>query len=77
MEQDSQVKKAMKKTDRATGKKKWAQAAVSRMEEKGTVGSLTRIAKSHGKTAMQFAHEHIHDSGAVGKKARFAVNINK
>lgn len=57
--------------------KKWAQAAEKRMEEKGTKGSLTRIAKSHGESATEYAHEHYNDSGAVGKKARFAVNLNK
>lgn len=56
---------------------KWMQNARARMKKKGTEGSLTRIAKSHGESAMEFAHEHYHDSGAVGKKARFAVNAQK
>jgi len=57
--------------------KKWLQSAAASMKARGTEGSLTRIAKEHGESAMEFAREHYHDSGAVGKKARFAVNANK
>ena len=57
--------------------KKWLQGATAKMKAKGTEGSLTRIAESHGESAMQYAHQHYHDSGSVGKKSRFAVNAQK
>jgi len=56
---------------------KWAQAATERMKKKGTVGSLTRMAKKKGESPMGFAKSHYNAPGKVGKKARFAVNINK
>ena len=56
---------------------KWIQKAVSKMKSKGTVGSLTKMAHKHGESPMKFAHEHEHSKGLVGKKARFAVNVNK
>lgn len=58
-------------------KKKWAQAATERMKDKGTEGSLTRIAKAHGESPMEFAHEHYNSPGKIGAKSRFAVNINR
>lgn len=57
--------------------KKFIQKAVNRMEEKGTEGSLTRIAKEHGEGTMTFAREHYHSPGKVGAKSRFAVNAQK
>ena len=56
---------------------KWMQKATKKMERKGTEGSLTRIAKKHGESAMAFARAHYHDSGKMGQKARFAVNAQK
>lgn len=56
---------------------KWMQGARERMEKKGTVGSLTRIAHAHGESPMTFAREHYHSSGVVGEKSRFAVNANR
>ena len=56
---------------------KWMQKAATKMEKKGTEGSLTRMAKSAGMSPMAFAHAHYHSSGKVGQKARFAVNANK
>jgi len=47
------------------------------MAEKGTKGSLTKIAKSHGESPMAFAKGHYHAKGKVGEKARFAVNAQK
>jgi len=56
---------------------KWIHAATEKMKSKGTTGSLTRIAKKHGESAMAFAKSHEHAKGKVGQKARFAVNVNK
>lgn len=65
-----------------SGKKKWAQKAETRMERKGTKGSLTRAAHAAGyKSALPYArHIESHPSrysGKMRKKAAFAVNINK
>jgi len=57
--------------------KKWAQKASARMAKKGTKGSLTRMAKRSGMSTMAYAKAHYNSPGAVGKKARFAANINK
>ena len=56
---------------------KWIQKATEKMKRKGTVGSLTKMAKSKGESPMQFARSHEHSKGKVGQKARFAVNVNK
>lgn len=60
-------------------KHKWAQEAVDRMEAKGTKGSLTKIAKEHGESPMEFAREHVGDKKhpSWSKKSNFAVNVNK
>lgn len=58
--------------------KKWAQAATAKMKEKGTKGSLTRIAKSHGESALTFARAHTHDPNPkIREKSLFAANLNK
>lgn len=58
--------------------KKWAEAAVDRMKEKGTEGSLTRIAHEHGESPLTFARSHTHDSDpAIREKSLFAANLNK
>ena len=56
---------------------KWMQKATRGMKQRGTEGSLTRIAQAHGESPMEFAREHYHSPGKVGEKARFAVNANK
>lgn len=56
--------------------KKWAQKATERMKEKGTVGSLTAMAKKSGQSTSAFAHSHYNSPGKVGAKARFDVNLN-
>jgi len=62
---------------------KWMQAANKRMDDKGTKGSFTRWAKSHGESSPLAAAKKVMDapkgkySGAIRKKASFAVNANK
>jgi hypothetical protein len=51
---------------------KFIQKANESMERRGTKGSFTRAAKSAGKSVGEYASEHAGDSGALGKKARFA-----
>jgi hypothetical protein len=62
--------------------KKWAQKASEKMEEKGTVGSFTKIAHSAGYDSPLEYARHVmaapekFDPSTV-KKANFAKNINK
>lgn len=58
--------------------KKWAQKAVAKMKEKGTEGSLTRIAHAHGESPLEFARAHTHDPNPkIRAKSLFAANMNK
>ena len=62
--------------------KKFAKKSVKRMKEKGTEGSLTRIAEKHGySSALPFAKKvmaHTENySPKVVKKSNWAVNMNK
>ncbi len=61
--------------------KHWMQHARERMEKKGTVGSFTALAKRHGETPLQYAHQVLahpsQHSLKVRRKAQFAVNANK
>lgn len=36
-------------------------------------GSFTKSADKAGKSVSEFAHEHEHDSGTTGKRARLAL----
>lgn len=56
---------------------KWMQHAGEKMEEKGTKGSFTRMAKKKGESVAKLAHEDAHKPGKVGKKARFALMAEK
>lgn len=58
--------------------KKWIQAAVSKMKEKGTVGSFSRAAKKAGMSTQSFARkEKKSGSPSMAKKANFALNVAK
>lgn len=52
-------------------KDKWMQAAVKHP------GALTRAAKRAGKSTQEFAREHVHSPGALGKRARLARTFAK
>ena len=61
--------------------KKWMQAANKRMEDKGTTGSFTRWAKSHGYSSPLAAARHVMShkgeySPTIVKRANFAKNAN-
>jgi hypothetical protein len=61
---------------------KWAQKASKRMEEKGTKGSFTKWAHSHGYNSPLAAARHVMSrkdkySPSIVKEANFARNINK
>ena len=60
--------------------KKWIQKAVSNMESKGTVGSLTRIAKGHGQTPKEYCSAQKKRgwrSKKIQRKCQFMTNVNK
>lgn len=40
-------------------------------------GALTASAKKAGKGVMEFAREHMHDSGTTGRRARLAITLSK
>ena len=50
-------------------KKKWIAGAIKHP------GALTASAKKAGESPMAFAHEHQHDSGVTGKRARLAITL--
>jgi hypothetical protein len=65
-------------------KKKWIQAASKKMEEKGTKGSLKKIAKKageldkKGKIKKEFLNKEIKSKNpSIRKKANFAKNVSK
>lgn len=63
-------------------KKFWIQEARKRMEQKGTVGSLTRLAKKAGaykggKISLKFLQNALKKGGKIAKKARFALAMRK
>jgi len=61
-------------------KKKWIQAARERMERKGTVGSLRRIAgvKKGEKIPLKKLEQLAHSQNPkTRKKAQFALNVRK
>ena len=60
----------------------WIKKATDRMDEKGTKGSLTRIAKSQGakkggKISQEWLRKKASMGGKVGKKAQFALAMRK
>lgn len=65
-------------------KKNWIQKSVARMERKGTVGSLTAIAKREGgydsknhRIKKSWLRQAAKRKGKVGQKARWALNVSK
>lgn len=52
-------------------KEKWIKGAIKHP------GALTAQAKSAGKSPMEFAREHQHDSGTTGRRARLAMTLRK
>jgi hypothetical protein len=54
------------------GANRWMQHVKKGMEKKGTEGVFSGAAKKAGKSTSEFAKEHEHDSGKLGKRARLA-----
>lgn len=67
----------------ARKRKKWAQAANERMEEKGTKGKFTEKAHAAGYSSPLEYAQHVMAapegkfSGETRKEANFARNVNK
>lgn len=51
----------------------WMQAESSREKHAGTKGVFKRAAERAGKSTHEFAEEHKHSSGKVGRRARMAL----
>jgi hypothetical protein len=51
--------------------KKWIGRAIKHP------GALTAQARSAGKSPMEFAAEHQHDSGTTGNRARLAMTLRR
>ncbi len=51
--------------------KHWIQAAISHP------GALTASAKREGESPMEYAHEHMHDSGKTGARSRLAITLSQ
>lgn len=52
---------------------KWMQGVKSGMKRRGTEGVFSGAAHRAGKSTHEFAEEHKHSSGKVGKRARLAL----
>lgn len=52
---------------------RWMQHVKKGMEHRGTEGVFSGAAKRAGKSTHEFAEEHKHSSGKVGKRARLAL----
>ncbi len=51
---------------------KWMQGVKSGIANRGTKGVFKRAAERAGKSTAEYAEEHAHDSGKLGKRARLA-----
>ena len=52
---------------------KWMQKVRRGMERRGTKGVFKKAAQRAGKSTHQFAEEHKHSSGKIGRRARLAL----
>lgn len=54
-------------------KERWMQGVRKKMEQRGTEGTFSAAAKRAGKSTHEFAEEHKHSKGKIGKRARLAL----
>lgn len=52
---------------------RWMGAVKETMKKRGTEGVFSSAAHRAGKSTSEFAHEHEHSSGKIGKRARLAL----
>lgn len=50
----------------------WMAGVKKGIEKRGTKGVFKRAAERAGKSTAEFAEEHAHDSGKLGRRARLA-----
>jgi hypothetical protein len=50
----------------------WMAGVKKGIEHRGTKGVFKRAAERAGKSTAEFAQEHAHDSGKLGRRARLA-----
>jgi hypothetical protein len=55
------------------GTNRWMQHVKTGMKRRGTEGVFSGAAHRAGKSTHEFAEEHKHSSGKVGKRARLAL----
>ena len=56
---------------------RWMQKAADSIKSNGTKGVFKAAAHRAGKSTHEFAEEHKHSSGTVGKRARLALAFGK
>jgi hypothetical protein len=52
---------------------RWMQKAADSIKSHGTKGVFKAAAHRAGKSTSEFAHEHAHSKGKIGKRARLAL----
>jgi hypothetical protein len=57
--------------------KRWMQHVASGIKRRGTEGVFSGAAHRAGKSTSEFAREHAHSSGKIGKRARLALAFAK
>lgn len=55
--------------------KKWMQGVSEEIAQSGHKGIFKSAAKRAGKSTKEFAEEHKHDKGTLGKRARLALTF--
>lgn len=55
----------------------WMQGVASKIKSSGHKGVFRAAAHRAGKSTSEFAHEHEHSKGKVGKRARLALAFAK
>jgi hypothetical protein len=56
---------------------RWMQKAADSIKSHGTKGVFKAAAHKAGKSTHEFAEEHRHSSGKIGKRARLALAFSK
>jgi hypothetical protein len=56
---------------------RWMQKASEKIKSSGHEGVFSSAAARAGKSTSEFAHEHEHSAGKIGKRARLALAFAK
>ncbi len=71
------IQKENVKGGKMASPKKWMQKVSKSIDKSGHKGIFSEAAKKAGKSTREFAEEHKHDSGKIGKRARLALVFMK